>query len=378
MIVFQLHHHLPLYNLPQIFNVMPSSLIHTTAFTLLALALTAQESPPPSMLETEVRGLMDTFDDSIRANTLKIIAAKSEQERATFLASVPQPTETAAKVLNFINTHPDDPAALIGLGWVLERAANSPAGDTALTLLSSKYYASAGIASAVKALQYQALAKVQPVLDLVHEKNPNHPEQAAAAYALGGLYFQQYEGLSDPKAVAEARDKAMLAFSELTSTYSDVTVDGIKLSDSASQMLFELANLTEGNLAPDIEGADSSGVKFNLKDYRGQPVVLAFWSDGCHACHDVLPLLEKASAENAAKRIVPLGITGDTIEAAKASLTVNHVTMRTWADGSSGGSIQRLYNIRRFPTLYLLDSAGKILYKGSTLAQLIERMRTLP
>jgi peroxiredoxin len=329
-------------------------------------------------LEVEVKAIINGFDDSVRANTLKIINAKSEQERTTYLGTVPKPTEAAKQVLAFIDQHLEDPAALTGLNWVIERAANTAEGDAALALLSTKFSATSGIASAVKALQYQPLDKVKTILETVRDKNPNRAEKAAAVFALGGLYFQQYEGSQDSKIIAAARDAALQNYSELTSTYSDVKVDGQPLANTAGQMLFELANLAEGNVAPDIEGTDSEGIAFKLSDYRGRPVAMIFWSDGCHACHDVLPLLEKAGTDMAAKKLVVLGISGETVLGAKASLANNHATMRTWADGATGGSIGRLYNIRRFPTLYLLDASGKILYKGTTLSILQERMNALP
>lgn len=34
-----------------------------------------------------------------------------------------------------------------------------------------------------------------------------------------------------------------------------------------------------GKVAPDIEGVDIDGVRFNLSDYRGKVVVIDFWGD---------------------------------------------------------------------------------------------------
>ncbi|MEO6709283.1 MAG: hypothetical protein ABI054_01465 [Planctomycetota bacterium] len=43
--------------------------------------------------------------------------------------------------------------------------------------------------------------------------------------------------------------------------------------------LFQVEKLAVGNLAPDIESADTSGVKFKLSDYRGKVVLLDFWGN---------------------------------------------------------------------------------------------------
>jgi hypothetical protein len=41
--------------------------------------------------------------------------------------------------------------------------------------------------------------------------------------------------------------------------------------------LFEMRNLSIGQVAPEIEGEDIDGVAFKLSDYRGKVVVLDFW-----------------------------------------------------------------------------------------------------
>jgi hypothetical protein len=43
--------------------------------------------------------------------------------------------------------------------------------------------------------------------------------------------------------------------------------------------VFQVRNLTIGNVAPDIEGEDLDGVSFKLSDYAGKVVVLDFWGD---------------------------------------------------------------------------------------------------
>ncbi len=345
---------------------------------VIATDMASAQEAKPSALEAEVRAIMEGYDDSVRANTLKLIAAKTEQERATFRASVPAVGSAAQRVLAFISAHRDDPAAIVGLNWVIERAANTTEGDAALNLLGTQFLTQTGMAPAVKSLQYQAAAKVEATLLAIREKNTHRQERASATYALAVQQFQKFESAIDSSATNEGKTRAMELFSEVTGPYADVVVDNMKLSESAAQMLFELANLTEGCTAPDIEGSDSEGVKFNLKDYRGQPVVVVFWSDGCHACHDLMPMIAQQVTAAAAKRVVLLGVSGDTAEGAKASMASHHFSLRTWADGSTGGSIQRLYNIRRYPTIYLLDAAGGIRYKGSAVAPLAERMKQLP
>jgi hypothetical protein len=43
------------------------------------------------------------------------------------------------------------------------------------------------------------------------------------------------------------------------------------------------------------------------------------------------------------------------------------VNFRNWSDGTTSGPITSMFNLRSFPTLYLLDAKGKIVLKNTTL-----------
>ena len=69
----------------------------------------------------------------------------------------------------------------------------------------------------------------------------------------------------------------MLAVKE---EYGDVLVYGrFKIADRVDSILYELDNLSVGQVAPEIEGEDVDGVSFKLSDYRGKVIFLDFWGD---------------------------------------------------------------------------------------------------
>jgi hypothetical protein len=49
------------------------------------------------------------------------------------------------------------------------------------------------------------------------------------------------------------------------------------LATQAAGDLYELQNLSIGQVAPEVSGFDVDAVHFNLSDYRGKVVVLDFW-----------------------------------------------------------------------------------------------------
>ncbi|HTF90045.1 MAG TPA: hypothetical protein VK843_16645 [Planctomycetota bacterium] len=63
--------------------------------------------------------------------------------------------------------------------------------------------------------------------------------------------------------------------------YGQVVDPGTKKpwSQICDDVLFQVENLAVGNFAPEIEAADTSGVKFKLSDYRGKVVLLDFWGN---------------------------------------------------------------------------------------------------
>jgi hypothetical protein len=66
--------------------------------------------------------------------------------------------------------------------------------------------------------------------------------------------------------------RAATKFAKEDSTFSRT------VGEQATRELFTLRNLTVGKVAPDIEGDDQLGKRFNLRDYRGKVVLLDFWS----------------------------------------------------------------------------------------------------
>ena len=57
--------------------------------------------------------------------------------------------------------------------------------------------------------------------------------------------------------------------------------------------LIALSNFGVGELAPDFSYWDSAGNLKSMSSFRGQSVLLNFWSSSCPPCRAEMPLLEK-------------------------------------------------------------------------------------
>jgi peroxiredoxin len=346
--------------------------MRSIALLLLSVASILAQTPS-APLATEIRSIIDEYENSVRANTQKLIAATTEEEKNKFRASIPSAGPYATKMLKLVQANLDQPDVVKGVNWLVTGAAGFPEGQEALKMLGTTFADRAGIAEAVKQLEYHGLP-AEPVLKAVIEKNTHRDEKAAALYALGAIHFKNFDASADRDSAAASKSKALECFQQLYADYEDVTIQGFKLSDSVAKMFFEMTSLQVGCEAPEIEGKDADGVNFKLSDYRGKYVIVIFWGGWCHACHGTLPLMNQAAAQLKDKNAVVIGVNTDIETEAKKALTDYQVSFRNVLDNTSSGPNTSLYNLRNFPTLYLIDPKGVIAIKNGALETMVEKV----
>ena len=151
------------------------------------------------------------------------------------------------------------------------------------------------------------------------------------------------------------------------------------LGQVAEARLDDWHNLAVGKTAPEIKGVDVHGKPLALSDYRGKVVALVFWATWCGPCMREIPR-EKALVERMKGRpFAMLGVDVDaSAETARKVMEAQGVTWPNWHDGEPGaGPIGKLYHVRGYPTVYVLDAQGKIRSKssyGTELDQLVEKL----
>ncbi len=346
--------------------------MRTIVLLLLSIASILAQTPA-SPLATEIRAIIDEYENSVRANTQKLIAAATEEEKNKFRASIPSAGPYATKMMKLVQANLDQPDVVKGVNWLVMGASSFPEGQEALKMLGTTFADRSGIAEAVKQLEYHGLP-AEPVLNAVIAKNKNRDEKAAALYALGAIHFKNFDASADRASAAASKLKALECFQQLYSDYSDVTIQGFKLSDIVAKMLFEMLNLQVGCEAPEIEGKDADGVNFKLSDYRGKYVIVIFWGGWCHACHGTLPLMNQAAAQLKDKNAVVIGVNTDIETEAKKALADYQVSFRNVLDNTSSGPNTSLYNLRNFPTLYLINPKGLIAIKNGSLDAMVAQI----
>jgi hypothetical protein len=221
----------------------------------------------PSTPAGEYQALVQEHQAAIAEYSSAYQRAKTDAEREKVSAKYPQPQQYAPRFLALARKNPKDPAAIDALVWVAVYSRSGAEFDEALKLLAADYVGSDKLGQVCQMLAYTSTPQSEKFLRLVLEKNPNKEVQGTACLSLGQILKWQ------------SGDEAEKLFKQVVAKYGDVSNDRGNLGERAKGELFELRNLAIGKTAPEIEGEDVEGKKFQLSDYRGKVVVLDFWGD---------------------------------------------------------------------------------------------------
>jgi peroxiredoxin len=139
--------------------------------------------------------------------------------------------------------------------------------------------------------------------------------------------------------------------------------------------------LTVGKTAPDAIGRDLAGNPLSLADYRGKVVLLAFSADWCGICRSQYPYYKLMQEMYAVWPFAILGVETGDLEAAARVKAQHGLTYRSWWDAPAGnhgrGPIASSWNVRGWPTTYLLDAHGVIRFANLRDEELLKAARQL-
>lgn len=139
---------------------------------------------------------------------------------------------------------------------------------------------------------------------------------------------------------------------------------------------------TLGKKAPDIIAAYLEGATFKLSEYRGKVVVLAFSADWCGICKSEYPYYRLLLELYRDWPLAILGVDGSTdLEAARQTKGDQRLPYRSWWDGggtsTKDGPIAKAWNVRGWPTTYVIDHEGVIRFVDLRRESLLGAVRQL-
>jgi thiol-disulfide isomerase/thioredoxin len=125
-----------------------------------------------------------------------------------------------------------------------------------------------------------------------------------------------------------------------------------------------VALLSVGQAAPDFQLSDLSSTTHQLSSYRGKVVVFDFFEPYCSYCQDdaknnLIPLYNNYYKNN--PNVQFLSIDGSNADAATIrSVYLNATGSIPWPVLTNGNGVASTYEISPYPSVYVVDSAGKI------------------
>jgi thiol-disulfide isomerase/thioredoxin len=191
---------------------------------------------------------------------------------------------------------------------------------------------------------------------------------------------QKAETLEDAGAEPdqESRDKAVAALETVRKEFGDTKVGGKTLGATAEKSLYPLRHLLVGMKAPEVVSKDLDGKETKLSALKGKVVVLDIWTTWCGPCRAMIPHEREMVEKLKDKPFVLISVSGDEeLETLKKFLTKEKMPWTHWWDGQRDTGLIHDWNVRYYPTLYVIDAKGVIRHKhirGKELEDAVEKL----
>ncbi|MGD8731468.1 MAG: redoxin domain-containing protein [Anaerolineales bacterium] len=144
--------------------------------------------------------------------------------------------------------------------------------------------------------------------------------------------------------------------SNLPSEFEDTALGQESVPVSAEGASF---GMQVGALAPDFLLEDVNGEQYRLSEMRGQVVLLNFWATWCGPCLVEMSLLDSEYQEFSDEGLLIMAINdGESADKVEQFAEENELSLPLLLD--PGRVVQRLYNIRGYPSSVFVDDEGRI------------------
>lgn len=216
----------------------------------------------------ELKKLKGEFEAAIEKFEKSYSAAQTDEERQKIGETYPQADAYLDRMMAVAEKAPKSDIEREALIWILQKAYYTPKADKVIELLQANHLKSPDLQQAIPMLAYSQSEKAPEFLRAIMKENPDKKVQAYATYNLGYMLISRDE--------VKNRPEAEKLFETVRSDFKEVEPELVKRAESE---LYEIRNLSIGQVAPEIKGADVDGKEFALSEYRGKVVVLDFWGD---------------------------------------------------------------------------------------------------
>lgn len=128
-----------------------------------------------------------------------------------------------------------------------------------------------------------------------------------------------------------------------------------------------------------LKGTGIDGQPLDLSTYRGKTVLIIFWATWCQPCTEDLPQIKALYQQYRVKGFEIVGVNLDTQKAAIAPYITEHGN--NWKHIAESGGLEgdaaNDFGIISVPTMFLVDTQGKVISNSSSIEELKEKLPTI-
>jgi thiol-disulfide isomerase/thioredoxin len=327
-----------------------------------------KSDPPADPRAAQVQAVFKGLDETQEKLGAEFKAAKDPEVKSKLRKQFAEAMQAAAdKLLKLAQAKPDDEPAFTALGFVLGNGDTAAAAD----LLAKHHLGREQLAGLLPQVADDPSPAVAGLLRAAVDKSPLPAVKAAAIMALASNLAEQADR-GNAKAAAEAEPLLERAVKE----FGDQRWEDGKVKAAAEQLLFVLRNLSVGKPAPEFASKDLDGNPAKLSDLKGKVVVLDIWATWCGPCRQMIPHERELVKKLAGKPFALVSVSADNKkEDLTDFLKGEPMPWTHWWEGD--GPNLKTWNVKYFPTIYVIDAKGVIRYKGVRGKAMDEAVETL-
>jgi len=325
-------------------------------------------NPKPTDRQAQLNALIQDFVKARKEAFVALRAAQSDAERKAAEAKMPKEADFLPRVHVLIADGASDDIAADALSLAVFGLDTKD--EKVFDALAKNFVKTDKIKRFIQMAMNGAPDSAKPVLEKVLQENESRDLKGLACYALGAIAFE--------KSDAAAAKEAEAYFARIEKDFADVKFGRQgTLGDMAKGSLFELRNLQVGMKAPATESKSLKGEATSLADHQGKVVILDFWATWCGPCKEMIPHEREMVAKFKDKpfTLVSISVDEDKKELEEFLEREKMPWVHWWAGPDS--AVVKQWNVRFFPTIYVIDTKGIIRHKhirGAELEKAVEKL----